>query len=364
MHTETDYLKIIVRKIAISPKVAVDHVPDKHLLNEAMRVQKTITDHLLNIDNPTLRETFYFYTLSKLVDICDIQFEVNLLVSANVKVLLDLLTEIKKVIPSEISPNLQLPKAFVFLQKELMLDSCKIHQELLKQQAIDPKLITIAAIPFQQFTKPIHKLYWRNFTWLKGYQEKLETVDWENADCNSKTEALISLLINCDFNDDRFFIYCKKYILARVTKYGTKKKRLAEYAECEKLILEDTHHEFASYNHRRKMISEKLIDWIDKETEALKANDSYDDELFKIVYNWDVDSIALYHKYLMDHGITKKVNNELYAKQIAATCSSIGKEEFKWETVHKRLYSKEQKILKRIFDPMLIKHWSLMEVNK
>jgi hypothetical protein len=353
MHTEIEYLKIIATEIAASPNQIDQGLSDKHLLNEAARLQKTINCHLLNNDNPTQRESFYFHTLSKLIDVCDILFAVRNNISPDVKVLLELLTEIKKILPTEISPKLVLPKAFVFLQKELMLETCKVHGEILKQQEIDPKLINIAAIPFIQFIRPVHKLYWRNFTWLKGYQEKLETVDWENADCNSKTEALISLLINCDFNDDRFFIYCKKYILARVSKYGTKKKRLAEYAECEKLVLEDTHHEFAPYNHRRKMISEKLIDWITKEVEALNANDSYDDEVYKIVYTWDVDTIALYHKFLMDHGITKKINTELYAKQIAATCSSVTKEEFQWETIHKRFYSKEQKSLRRIFEPLL-----------
>ncbi|HEY4198230.1 MAG TPA: hypothetical protein VGM63_21970 [Mucilaginibacter sp.] len=350
---ETSYLKTIAKEIAEKNNQEEYDTPDKHLASQAAIVQKIITNQLLSLDSFTLRESFYYNTLTRLVEICDILFDISNKITPDVTVLLDLLTEVKKVIPSEISPKLQLPKAFVFLQKQPMLESCQIHRDILKQQEVDFKLITIAGIPFQQFTKRKHKLYWRNYTWLKGYEEKLETVDWENADCNSKTEALISLLINCDFNDDRFFIYCKKYILARVTKYGTKKKRLAEYAECAKLILEDTHHEFARYNHRRKMISEKLIDWISKEVEALKANDSYDDEIYKIVYNWDVDTLALYYKFLMDHGITKKVNTELYAKQIAATCSSITKEEFQWETIHKRLYSKEQRSLKRIFDPLL-----------
>jgi len=350
---ETAYLKSIAKEIAERNHQEEYSTPDKHLYSQAAIVQKIITNHLLSLDTYTLRESFYYNSLTRLVEICDILFDIGSKITPDVQVLLDLLTEVKKVIPSEISPKLQLPKAFVFLQKEPFLESCKNYRDILKQEEIDPRLINIAALPFQQFIKPTHKLYWRNFTWLKGYQEKLETVDWENADCNSKTEALISLLINCDFNDDRFFIYCKKYIIARVTKYGTKKKRLAEYAECAKLILEDTHHEFAPYNHRRKMISEKLIDWINKETEALKANDSYDDEIYKIFYNWDVDTLALYHKFLMDHGITKKINTELYAKQIAATCSSVTKEEFQWETIHKRLYSKEQRSLKRIFDPLL-----------
>lgn len=353
MHTETGYLKMLAEEIAAKHgQYEIGLLPDKHLVAEVARLQKNITDHLLYIDNFPQRESFYFNTLNKLVEICDILFEVGNTISPDVMILIGLLTEIKKVIPSEVSPNLQIPKAFIFLQRDAILASCNKNFDILKEQGVESKLIKIASIPFKQFAHSTHKLYWRNYIWLKGYQEKLENVDWENADCSSKTEASISLLLNCAFNDDRFFIYCKKYIIERTNRYGTKKRRLAEFAECEKLILQDTLDDFPSYNHRRPNISKKLIDWIRIEINAIKANNSFDEDVYKVEYLWDVDTIALYHKYLMDNGITKKVNTELYAKQIAATISSIGKEEFKWETIHKRLYVKEQKSLKRIFEPL------------
>lgn len=354
MHTETEYLRILAVEITAKPKQeSLDDKPDTHLLAEANRVQKLITSHLLSIDNFPQRESFYFNTLTKLIDICDLLYGISNKITTDVTVLLELLTAIKKVLPTQISPALSLPKAFIAIQRENLTEICKEHQQILKDQEVDVKLIKLATLPFRQFVNTKHKLRWRNFTWLKGYEEKLENIDWENADCGSKTEAVMSLLINCDFNDDRFFIYCKKYIVERTNRFGTKKRRLAEFAECEKLIMQDTLDEFPSYNFRRPNISKKLIDWIGIEVKAIKANDSFDDEFYKVEYLWDVDTIALYHKYLMDHGITKKINTELYAKQIAATISSIGKEEFKWETIHKRLYVKDQKSLKRIFNPLL-----------
>jgi len=39
--------------------------------------------------------------------------------------------------------------------------------------------------------KQWQKLYWGDFTWLKGYLAKLYIMDWENADCNSPAEALL-----------------------------------------------------------------------------------------------------------------------------------------------------------------------------
>jgi hypothetical protein len=354
MHTETDYLKILAVEIAAKTKIeSEDNLPDKHLLAEASRLQKLITGHLLAIDNFPQRESFYFNTLRKLVDICDILYEGSNIITPDVNVLLDLITEIKKVLPTEISPGLNLSKAFIHLQKEKLVKICNEHQQILKDQQVDPKLIVLATIPFRHFINAKHKLCWRNFTWLKGFEKQLENIDWENADCNSKTEALMSLLINCDFNDDRFFIYCKRYIKQRVGIIINKNRQLSAYAECEKLILEDTYHEFHSYNHHRKNISDKLIDWIRKETNAIRLNERLEDDIYKIEFNLDVDSIALFWKHLMDHGVTKLANVDLYAKQIAATCSSKGKGEFKWETIKGKFYGKNPKYLKRIFDPLV-----------
>lgn len=353
MHTETEYLKTLAMEIAARPKTETQTIAaDKHLTAEALRVKTIITSHLLHVDNFPQREIFYFNTLTKLVDICDILYTEAGTVSPDIVIILDLLTDIKKVVPSEISPNLPLAKGFIAQQSVPVQQRCQAQENIFKEQDIEPKLIDIATIPFKEFSNASRKTYWRNYTWLKGYEEKLNTIDWDNADCSSKTEALMSVLLSCDFNDDRFFIYCKKYVLDRTGRYGTRKRRLAEFAECEKLILQDTIGAFPPYNHRWSNISQKLVNWITIEVKTIKANDSFDEELYKIEYLWDVDSIALYHKYLMDNGITKKINTELYAKQIAATVSSIGKVEFKWETIHKRLYVKDQKSLRKIYEPL------------
>ena len=133
--------------------------------------------------------------------------------------------------------------------------------------------------------------------------------------------------------------------------YCIKKRKLAELAACEKLILQDTNNELPSFNLRRHNISFKLITWIKKESDAIKAMEGIDDDFYRIEFNWDVDTITLFWKFLMEQGITKMTNVEVYAKQITATCSSKGKVEFKWETIKGRFYGKDQKYLKRIYDP-------------
>jgi hypothetical protein len=353
MPNETDYLKNIAEEIAAGDKTRLQtDAPDKHLAIEADRLEKVITANLHAITNYTQRETYYFDTLLKLVLICDTLYEVTQTINPNVHMLLRLLNSVRKIIPAELSPKLQLPKAFLQLQKQPLCDTWEEHEAILKEKQVDPKLVAIAEIPFRHFCASHHKLHWRDFTWLKGYQENLENMDWDNADCGSPSEALMSMLIGIDFNDDRFFIYCKKYIRDRISHHHVKKRRLAELMECEKLVLQDTQNELPSYNFRRHDISFKLVSWIKKEADAIKASEGFDDELYKIEFNWDVDTISLFWKYLMEHGITKMTNIDTYAKQIAATCSSKGKIDFKWETVKSRFYSKSQKHLKKVYDPL------------
>lgn len=354
MYTETDYIKILAAKIAATIRQnEFTDTPDEHLQAEVIRLHHALRKQLLSLDNFTQRESFYFNTLMSLVDACDLLYGPVKKITANVKLVMDLLAEIKKVLPAEIHPDLVLSRAFVHLKKENVESLCKNHERTLTNQQIDPELITIVTIPFRQFANPKHRLYWRNYIWLKEFEYKLDNIDWDNADCGSKTEAVMSLLINCDFNHDQFFIYCKRYIMERTGKYGTKRKRLAEFAECKKLILQDTLDEFPPYRHRRPNISKKLVDWIGIETEAIIANDSFDDEQFKIEFNLDSTSLAILFKHLMEHGITKTINVDLYAKQIAATCSSKGKEELKWETIKAKFYIRIPRYLKRIYDPFI-----------
>lgn len=355
MHPETEYLRSIAEEIAARqlPDTINEPQADHRLLVEARRLEKAITVTLRSIDNFTQRDTYHNDTLSKLVDISDLLFEADHRISPDTRVLLDLLAAIRQILPGEISPLLRLSKAFVFTQKHLIKTEWDVYNNTLRDHEIDPKLIVIAAIPFQRFIEDKEKLYWGDYTWLKGYASRLDAVDWDNADCSSKTEALMSLLIGRDFNHDRFFIYCKKYVSKRVAAVNNKKRRLQEYEICRKLVMEDTQTGLPSFDRHATSVSGRLLKWIGEEIEAIKSTDILDEELYRIEYLWDVDTIALYHKYLMDHGITKKVTLELYAKQIAATLSSISKEEFKADTIYKRFYKKDQKTLKRMFDPVL-----------
>ena len=354
MHTDTELLKSIAVDIVSRQNPANINEPhaDHRLVLEANRLERAIIRELRSIDNDIQRDTFRNDTIGKLVDICDLLYGVHHQISPDTKVLLDLLTAIKKILPAEISPLLRLPKAFLQVQKEELKTAWSRYEKQLEQQEVDSKLIVIAAIPFKRFIDAKEKLYWGDYTWLKGYIAKLEAVDWQNADCNSSTEALMSLLIGRDFNHDQFFVYCKKYVLGRTAAFITRSRKLQEFAVCQKLVLEDTQTGIPAFDRHNNALSPRLQKWIKEETDAIKNAAAFEDAPQKVEFNWDSDTTAVFYKYLMDNGITKKIDRKIYAKQIAATVSTIGKEDVQWETIHKRLYNKDEKYLSKIFAPL------------
>jgi len=355
MHPETEYLRSIAEEIAARqlPETINEPQADHRLLLEARRLEKAITVTLRSIANFTQRDTYHNDTLGKLVDICDLLFEAHHRVSPDTRVLLDLLAAIRQILPGEISPMLRMSKAFVFTQKELIKTEWEGYEKTLNAHEIDLKLIAIAAIPFQRFVDSKEKLYWGDYTWLKGYASKLDGIDWENADCNSKTEALMSLLIGRDFNHDRFFIYCKKYIVERVKTVGTKKRRLQEYDICRTLVQEDTQDGLPAYDRHANPVSIRLLKWIKDETDALKAGDG--EEFFgKLTVIWNIDTLAVFLKLMWDNKVFRDVTLELFSEQIAAAFSSKGKGDFKAHSIYGRFYVKDAEVMQTL-ETLLVK---------
>src|ERR1700761_7367278 len=175
MITETDYLKSISEEIALNYSISKKAPKaDHHLLNEAKRCEKSIIHNLTILENPTQRDTLLFNTLHKLVNICDILFDIDQSVTPDVTTILELLSTVRQVVPNGLRPTIKLPKALIILQRTTINEYWALQEERIRKHDIDEKLIDIAAIPFRRFTEPKDTLYWGDFTWLKGYQAKLD----------------------------------------------------------------------------------------------------------------------------------------------------------------------------------------------
>ncbi|HEX3386436.1 MAG TPA: hypothetical protein VHS53_14650 [Mucilaginibacter sp.] len=66
----------------------------------------------------------------------------------------------------------------------------------------------------------------------------------------------------------------------------------------------------------------------------------------------NVETIAFFFKLLWDHKVFGKVSLEPLSEQIAANCSSIGKDEFQATTIFSRFYVKDAVVI-NIMEKML-----------
>ncbi|CAM6054709.1 unnamed protein product [Sphagnum tenellum] len=349
MNTETDYLKTIAEEIASAQK----HKPQEtskantYLCTEAKRLEREVMLHLNAIKERIQYDIFYLNVMNKLVVICDILFDNCGIKSPDVLVIIDLLTTLRALVPGEITVNVKLPRAFIALQQPYISGSWQRYRIMMDKYGVHGQLVSIAAIPFNKFTDLSSVLYWRDYTWLKGYQAKLDILDWEQTDCNSHSEALMSLLIGRDFNDDRFYVYCKKYIQDRTAKVSGKRKRLLEYAACEKLVLQDTQIGMASFDVRANSVSARLLKWIREEIDFVETHEKENPHL-KLHLNMYVNRIAFFFKLLHEQKLFGDTSFKELSQQIASTCLSADGEEIQATTIISKAYPKDQKMLEEM----------------
>jgi hypothetical protein len=348
MNTKTDYLSAIAEEIVSNTdENTLITEANPHFKMEAKRLEKDIIESLYNIENDTRRDTFHYNTIRTLVTICDMLFDATCSVNPNVQVLLDLLTNIKQILPNQIRPNLKLPKAFVLSNEPTFIAFWERHDKIMARQDIAGELIDIAAIPFVHFRLKNQHLYWGDYTWLRGYKAKLDIMDWEHADCSSKTEALVSLLIGRNFNDERFYIYCKKYIQIRLTAVEGKRARINELALCERLVLEDTQDGMAAFDQHANTISTRLLKWIREEIDYIEMHER-EQPFLKFQFKWTAEMIACFFKLMHERKVFGNVTLERFAETIAANCSSVDKKDFQASTIYSRFYKKDVELMKSI----------------
>ncbi len=350
MINDTEYLEMIAQEIAeqyaLNGALAAEKA-NRHLINEAKRIEKSFISRLLPVKNKHYQSNSEQRTINKLVSICDMLFKVSGSVDPNILTIIKLLDAIRQTIPEDLRPYVKIPKGFIALHHSTLTEAMEQHVVTCHTCAVDSKLTDISSIPFTHFTETKDRLSWANFTWLQNYRAKLFMFDWNDTDCNSKTEALMSLLISLDFNHEQFYIYCKKYVAARAKAISGKRKRLLEYAECEKLVLQETQIGIPSFDPYAKPVSSRLIKWIREEINFVETHER-DRPYAKFEFKWNVEMIAFFFKLLHERGAFGKISLEPFAETIATNCSSVGKEDFQPATIQSRFYVKDQVIIKSI----------------
>lgn len=346
MHPDTYYLKTFAEEIAKTTTGNFTSELNHRLEAEADKLEKSIAISLLSIENATQRDTFYFNTITHIVRICDILFNINQSINPSVTIVLNLLENVRQILPNELRPNLKLAKAFIVVQRPIFAAAWEKHRQEMEQLQIDPELVTIASIPFARFHLGHHKLYWGDYTWLKSYLSKFDMMDWSHNDCGSKTEALMSLMIGREFNDDRFYVYCKRYVSKRIIPMTGKRPRITELVACEKLVLQDTQVGVPLFDHHANRVSTRLIKWIKEEIDFVETHER-EQPFEKLAFQFYQYTLAFFFKLLHEQKVFGDISFRELSKQVASTCTAMGSD-IPPEAMVKKAYLKKKVDFKRM----------------
>ena len=358
INTEFEVLEAITADLADKASHADVH-PANALLTEAKRIERLVGIRLLELKNPTQVSTMLNMVLQKLIRIADQLFDINGRLSAETRVILDLMTAIKSMVPQSISPALPLPKGFIQLEAEKFGSHWTALRSVLAKQDINALLIEIAGLPVAAFTLGKGRLVWSDYTWLRRFFDFLENMDWLHHDCGSVEEALISALIRLGYNHQRFLGYCYRVVKEKTDAKVGRKAKLEELTRCKTLVLQDVAISDLRYESRAEKVADQLCSWIDAEI-RLVAQIEPDDmgdtfkNPFKFRHKLSVLSTAMWYKLQYDHGLFDEESLDVLAEKISRNCASKQQSDISPGSIKTKFYTKDTATIKTVED-LLVK---------
>ncbi len=323
------------------------------LSSESKRIERLVSARLLELKNPTQVSTMLNMVLQRLIRICDRLFDIHGRISAETRVLLELLSAVKNIVPQSISPALPLPKGFIQHQSEKLGSRWAALQTVLAGQGIGSLLTEITGLPVAAFALHKNRLVWADYTWLRRLFDFIENMDWTNLDCGSPEEALISALIRLGYNHQRFLGYCYRLIKEKTDAKVGRKAKLEELTRCKTLILQDVAVSDLRYESRTEKVGDQLCSWVDAEMKLIaqvEPDDTGDTfkNPFKFRHKMSVLATALWYKLQYDHGLFDEESLDVLAEKIARNCATKQQSDVSPGSVKTKFYTKDTATIKTV----------------
>jgi len=351
MNLEIEMLEAIVAELIVKAKEQpMGTIAEPSLVLEAKRLEIIVEAQLLKLKNQTQLNTFLNMSLQKLTNICNQLYAIYGSISPETSVILELLDAVKNVLPNSISPQLQLPAAFIELQSPIFNARWKQLRHQLASREINPLLIDIASVPVLLFEPGQQKFTWGDYIWLKRFFEQLENIDWSSQEFATKDEILTSQLIRIGFNHQRFFAYCYRLIRKKVDVLSGKKQKLQELARRKTLILQDIPLYEQRYESSSEKLSVLLCNWVDAEIAQVSemepdnpAEGFYNP--FKLLLKMNILSTAFWYKLQYDHGVFDEANLDILAEKVTKNCSTKQQPDISVGSLKTKFYTKERNVI-------------------
>jgi len=343
MNYEFESIEDIIGQIEKLPLAKKDtSKPDPVLQNEAKRLGKIITKHLMELSSETQIQTYLQVNLHKLVDFSDRLFNPEANHNPNAQIILNLIEEIRRPFANYIPENLKLPLLFARNESEKINQKWSKLKLKLDEIGNDPFLTDIMETPIKRFHRSPNKINWTDYQYLKSYVAVLERTTQELPE----TEwAIVDVLIGLGFNHSRFTAYHARMIKDLINeKPVAEKQKVLQDAKI-RVCQAESFTNLRFERHKMSVVDE-ICKWID-----IELNNNRDGTLkpgpnqMKLTTKLKAVELAFWQKLQYDFGIYDEITLESFSEKIAFNFKTVAQDELSAPSLKSKFYTKEQSVI-------------------
>lgn len=316
MNYQFELLEVYAAQISARTDVAENNAPDAMMINETKKLSRNIPNHVTGLSNDTQINSYMKMCMTKLTEVSDILFNPERKYNPDADLVVDLMMSLFKMFGDGVPDGIVLPKLFCKREfNRFIYDKWQLIKKMLEKSKIDPFIIDIVYLPFQNFSNPDHDIRWCDYKYLKTYASHLES----ELSSQVLTEPMIlELLIGVGMNHSRFVFHYTKLIAQsceRMTEYNRSKVLL----KAQTTVGQACRRTNLSFDPSRNTIMEELNRWIDMELKrSLNLPDDFEEENpLSLVTNLTAGQLSFWQKLQYDHGIYEEMTLDLFSEKIS-----------------------------------------------
>lgn len=316
MNYQFELLETFAAQLSARTDVAETNAPDAMMINETKKLSRNIPNHVTSLSNDTQINSYMKMCMTKLTEVSEILFVPERKYNPDAELVVDLMMSLFKMFGEGVPDGIFLPK--LFCRREFngtLYDKWQLIKMKLEKSKIDPFIIDIVYLPFENFCNPKHDIRWCDYKYLKTYATHLEA---ELSNHSVTDPVVLELLIGVGMNHSRFVFHYTK-LIAQSCERMTELNRSKVLLKAQTTVGQACSRTNLSFDPSRNSIVEELNRWIDMELKrSLNLPDDFEEENpLSLVTNLNAGQLAYWQKLQYDHGIYDETTLDLFSEKIS-----------------------------------------------
>lgn len=340
---------------AASDSISFD-VPEflKDLDGECAKVKKAFKIQVVSFENESLIKRYFHFHQESLIDLINTlqqniqESGVRHVAEPVIHRLSGLLVFLEEHFPEYFDLDMKMPLVSMDSITNELRSFVALLSDKFGQCNIDMGLIQLLKNSIEQSQSNGKPMSFRTFYYFQFLRHNLENF---NVDVSTETLDLIRLLINCNFNDGRFYNFMERYVNWSVSKALSVNEKLDELAFFLKFVNQQASVTGLSFDRLNPSINIQIADWISQEIQYLKLKQQLVTENvitedvvsadFKINFDLSVSALAYLFRTFIETGVIQNKNASELIRFLTKYVKTKRSESISYESFRVKFYSVE-----------------------